>query len=325
MARHFRKNGKLDGILKLLLLLLLTASVILLAGSFIFRDRDQGQPPAVSEKDLNQEEQPKPDASQPDVSAEPGEETEPEREPEAGSKPVPDLGVTLADGEKPLLAIIVDDGGNQMELTKRIAATNLPLTWAIIPYTRHASETAELAESKGIPYLVHLPMQALSDKDGNGEYVVGRGLTAGQIREITGKALDSLPGAIGLNNHRGSLATSSVEIMEPVIYELKERGRIFVDSRTSEKSVAYNVAIINGVPALRNRGFLDGSPAKSEIEKRFNEIVKLAAKRGDAIVICHFRPTTVTFLESLAGKKDALPVRLVTIPEMQERLKKRSY
>lgn len=230
--------------------------------------------------------------------------------------PMPDVPYAPPYGTKPLLALIVDDGGYQLDLTKRVAALDLPLTWAIIPYSGFAAETARLAGSKQIPYLLHLPMQAQSDKDGSKAYIVGRGMTREQIRDVTAKALDSLPGVIGLNNHRGSLATSSGEIMDPVIEVLKERGLMFVDSRTSAKSVAYDAAAAKGVPALRNRGFLDGSPERAEIEKRFNEAIRLAEKRGSAIAICHFRPTTVTFLELLYLRKDTLPVRLVTIPEM---------
>lgn len=321
MGRHFRKNTGYERLLKLLLLLLLVASAVFAAGSFLTRDSGQDSQSAstAEKKEAN--------AESDDVNAGPVAVgpidipvDTPEEPADKSEKPV-----VTDNGKKPLLALIVDDGGNQTDLAKRLAATGLPMTWAIIPHTRLASETAKLADSKRIPYLVHLPMQAQSDSDGSSEYMVGRGLTAEQITDITRKALDSLPGAIGINNHRGSLATSITEIMEPVIYELKERGLIFVDSRTSEKSVAYNVAVINGVPALRNRGFLDSSQEKSEIEKRFNEIVRLAEKRGDAIAICHFRPATVAFLESLAARKNALPVRLVTIPEMKEILKERSY
>lgn len=327
MGRHFRKNTRYEWLLKLLLLLLLTASAAFMAGSFLVRgsgrDGKPAVPPAAVEKTVEKNAT---DAKPADVEpaetpvvSDDGDES-PEQDADSGNQPV-----TTDGGKKPVLALIVDDGGNQTDLAKRLAATELPLTWAIIPYTRSAAETAKLAGSKRIPYLVHLPMQARSDKDGSSDYMVGRGLTPEQITDITKKALDSLPGAIGINNHRGSLATSTTEIMEPVIYELKERGLIFVDSRTSEKSVAYNVAIINGVPALRNRGFLDGSPERGEIEKRFNEVVRLAEKRGDAIAICHFRPSTVAFLESLAARKDTLPVQLVTIPEMKEILKERSY
>lgn len=324
MGRHFRKSTRYERLLKLLLLLLLTASAVFVAGSFLVRDFDGESTPAVTPAPVAKTiEKKEPDAAPGD--AEPADTSQEPDEESVKPEEDRDKPVVTDNGKKPVLALIVDDGGNQTDLAKRLAATGLPLTWAIIPYTRSASETARLADSKRIPYLVHLPMQAQSDKDGSSDYMVGRGLTPEQITDITKKALDSLPGAIGINNHRGSLATSIVEIMEPVIYELKERGLIFVDSRTSEKSVAYNVAVINGVPALRNRGFLDGSPEKSEIEKRFNEIVRLAEKRGDAIAICHFRPATVAFLESLAARKNSLPVRLVTIPEMKEILKERSY
>lgn len=82
---------------------------------------------------------------------------------------MPDVPYVPPSGSKPLLALIVDDGGYQLDLTKRIAALGIPLTWAILPDTKFAVETAALADSKKIPYLLHLPMQAQSDKDGSKE------------------------------------------------------------------------------------------------------------------------------------------------------------
>lgn len=322
MGRHFRKKTGIQKKLWLLVLLLAAVSAVLVLGHFMSSSPTvdmEATPDVTSETSVasgieaaGTDGTESPDVSSDHSKAEKTETVLPDVKEESYNPP---------QGEKPLLAIVVDDGGNQMELTKRVAALEMPLTWAILPHIRYTAETAALADSKEIPYLLHLPMQAQSDKDGSSEYVIGRGMTKQQIRDTIAKALDSLPGAIGLNNHRGSLATSSIEIMEPVIEELKERGLIFLDSRTSEKSVAYNVARVNGVPALRNRGFLDGSQEKAEIDKRFNETLKLAAKRGDSIVICHFRPATVAFLESLVKRKDSLPVRLVTIPEMAAILK----
>ncbi|MDO4560500.1 MAG: divergent polysaccharide deacetylase family protein [bacterium] len=223
-------------------------------------------------------------------------------------------------GPVPLLALIVDDGGGQMEYTKRVAALDMPLTWAIIPYQRYSKETAALAASRGVPYLLHLPMQAEVDKDG-AQYIIGKGMSADSVRQKTAAALDSLPGAIGLNNHRGSLATADAVLMEPVMAELKRRGLIFVDSRTSGKSVAYATALSAGVEALQNRGFLDNTADKNAIAARFREIVKNAQKRGALVVICHFRPSTVMFLEELAKNYKNLPVKLVTAPEMLELIK----
>lgn len=318
MGRHYRKGTDRGAKLRLLLIMFFAAAAIFAVGRII-PDMQSGENRVISE-DINggilhsQDKTlqiPSVDVSL-DVALKPDEVISEEQK-----YPVlPDVPYTPPSGEKPILAIVVDDGGNQMNLTKSIAGLGLPLTWAILPYTRHAEETAKLAESLKIPYMLHLPMQAESDKDGSKEYIVGRGMTRQQIYDTTVKALNSLPNPIGLNNHRGSLATANGAIMEPVVAVLKERGLMFVDSRTSTQSVAYDVARASKVPSLRNRGFLDGSPEKSVIEKRFAEIVKVAVKRGDAVVICHFRPTTVTFLESLARRKDTLPVRLVTIPEM---------
>ena len=222
--------------------------------------------------------------------------------------------------KKPILAIVVDDGGNSLDMAKKVASLDLPLTWAILPYTKYAGETAAIADKAGTPYLLHLPMQAEIDKDPK-EYLVGEGMDRNMIRGITVKALDSLPSPIGINNHRGSLATSKWDVMVPIIDVLKERKLLFLDSRTSNKSVAYEAAKAAGITALRNRGFLDGTPDKDSIRARFDQAVKTTQQRGDMIVICHFRPATLLFLEKLNKNHTELPVRLVTLPEMAEILR----
>lgn len=222
-------------------------------------------------------------------------------------------------GKKPLLAIVVDDGGNSLEMAKRVASLKLPLTWAILPYTRYANETSVIAADAGIPYLLHLPMQAEIDKDSK-EYLVGVGMDRQKIKNVTVKALDSLPSPIGINNHRGSLATSKRDIMVPIMDVLKERDLLFFDSRTSGKSVAYGVAVAAGITAFKNGLFLDGTPDQSYIRARFEQAVQTTQKKRDIIVICHFRPDTILFLEKLNKEYTELPVRLVTLPEMAKLL-----
>ena len=235
---------------------------------------------------------------------------------EAPKAQPPVCGYPRADGT-PLLAIVIDDGGSQMKLTRRVAALDIPTTWAIMPYRQYSKETAQLAASKSVPYILHLPMQAQVDKDSEtGKFIIGRGMTADEVRAKTEKALDSLPGVAGVNNHRGSRATESRELMAPFMQVLKSRGLVFVDSRTTGKSVAYDEARRAGVPALQNRGFLDNSTDKAEIAKRFDELVRNAQKRGALLIICHFRPATVAFLEELNARYKNLPVRFVTVPEM---------
>lgn len=254
-------------------------------------------------------------------------EKKPQEEDKEGTSAV-SKDITVRDGthaaggadKRPVLAIVVDDGGNALDMAKKVASMDLPLTWAILPYTRYARETSVIAHDAGVPYLLHLPMQAETDKDPK-EYLVGEGMDRDSIRDVTVKALDSLPSPIGINNHRGSLATSKWDIMVPIVDVLKDRGLLFMDSRTSGKSIAYEAAKAAGIMALRNNGFLDGTPDKESIRARFDQVVKTTLKRGNMIVICHFRPATILFLENLNNEYTELPVRLVTIPEMAEILK----
>lgn len=224
-------------------------------------------------------------------------------------------------GERPLLALLVDDGGFNMNIAIELSKLNMPMTWAIIPHTKYARQTAEHAAAHGIPYVVHMPMQAISDKTGNGEYIIGKGMDSASIKKRTAEAISRLPAPVGMNNHRGSLATSDAKIMSAVMETVKEHGLMFIDSRTSSNSVAYDVAVSKGVKALKNNCFIDGTTDVNTMHKRFNEAVNIALKRGNAVAICHFRPATLKFLRGLAQKKDSLPVRFVTIPEMASLVK----
>ena len=298
MGRHYRRSIPSNMLLSILLLFVLTAALI-----FVLNRLYPGHllPPADRTDDIASV-QKKPDAHTQVLSSDMTAETvKPAQQNE--------------DDKRPVMALVVDDAGEQMKLTKRVADLSLPLTWAIMPYTKYARKTADLAAEKGVPYLLHLPMQAEVDKKG-GPYLVGLDMSAKRIRGITASALDTLPDPIGISNHRGSLATSDKNTVEPVVLELKARQLMFLDSSTSVKSVAYDVAKAAGITALKNNGFIDGTPDENKIEAKFKEAVNDAVIRGSVIVICHFRPATVNFLEKLDAKYEKLPVRMVTIPEM---------
>lgn len=179
------------------------------------------------------------------------------------------IGSENVSSQKACIAIVVDDGGEKLLLAEKAAELEIPLTFSIIPYRKNSIETAKIAASHNKPYMLHLPMQALSDGD-DGPFFIGAKTDKSKIREITANALASLPGAIGLNNHRGSMATESKDIIQPVLVELQERGLIFVDSRTSSKTVAYDTAKSMNIPALQNVLFLDNIPEREAIKKNIS-------------------------------------------------------
>ena len=307
MAKHYKraKDRRRRGIVFALLLLAVAAAVYAVALKNQGRYAKLAEPEATPDEIVAAVPAPEPKTREwVVVSADEGLPAA-QQAAEAPKAQPPVCGYPRADGT-PLLAIVIDDGGSQMKLTRRVAALDIPTTWAIMPYRQYSKETAQLAASKSVPYILHLPMQAQVDKDSEtGKFIIGRGMSADEVRAKTEKALDSLPGVAGVNNHRGSRATESRELMAPFMQVLKSRGLVFVDSRTTGKSVAYDEARKAGVPALQNRGFLDNST-----------VVRNAQKRGALLIICHFRPATVAFLEELNARYKNLPVRFVTVPEM---------
>lgn len=220
------------------------------------------------------------------------------------------------------LAIVMDDCGGNMDLARRVRSLDLPLTWAIIPNLRFSSETALLLAESDIPFLIHVPMQAIPDPDGKAGdpryYYIGAGMSSADVREALNPLLDSLPGAYGINNHRGSKATEDRELMDSVMAVLKERGFFFMDSSTSRKTVAYEAAAGMGLRTAKNNRFLDNESDRAKISAQIEKAIS-SAKKSNQIAICHLRPETVAALEALSPDEIAKGgVRLVTLPQLME-------
>ncbi|MDR3255539.1 MAG: divergent polysaccharide deacetylase family protein [Synergistaceae bacterium] len=222
-----------------------------------------------------------------------------------------------------LLALVLDDCGGNLAMARRVVSLDVTLTWAILPKLRFSTETADLLKESEIPFLLHLPMQADPDPDGKAGdpmlYCIGVGMDAQSVRDAMTPVLDSLPGAWGVNNHRGSKATADIDLMRAVMDVLLERGLFFMDSRTTTKSVAYDAALEKGLKTARNSRFLDNESDRLKIASQMEYAVGAAKKYGKYIAICHLRPETVAFLEGLSTDVIAEKgVKLVTLPQLME-------
>ena len=216
----------------------------------------------------------------------------------------------------PYVSIVIDDFGFSRSIADEYKDISLSRTWSIIPFQTHSGYAAELAEESGIPYMVHMPMSAVGDKKWSEKKgVIDTGMSAETVTLLLRKAMASLPGAMGMNNHRGSRATKDEKIMEMVMTELAATSLFFLDSRTISSSVAYNTALEKGVPAAFCSVFLDHESSEEFMEKHFRRGLAIAEKKGWVVMIAHTRSATVDFLK----KKSGIPLekgRYVTMPEL---------
>ena len=223
--------------------------------------------------------------------------------------------------EGPYIAIVIDDFGFSRPMAEGYEELNLPLTWAIIPFQSQSQYSMERAEAAGIPYIIHMPMGALADKKWDEKKgVIDSGMSEEAVAKILRKAMASLPGARGMNNHRGSRATSDGAVMEAVMTELASTALFFLDSRTYSKSVAYKTAREKGIPTAYCSVFLDHEPTDEFMEKQFERAVNLSSKKGWVVMIGHARPDTLNFLRK---KNESLPEgrTFVTMPELMDILR----
>ena len=124
--------------------------------------------------------------------------------------------------------------------------------------------------------------------------------------------IQAIPGAIGVNNHMGSLLTENHEKMNWLMAELKLRELFFVDSRTTSKSIAQEIAQHWQIPAIGRKVFLDHEDDPKAIATQFERLIKLAKKHGHAIAIAHPRKNTLSFLEQNLQRLAASGVSLIS-------------
>lgn len=165
--------------------------------------------------------------------------------------------------------------------------------------------------------LLHLPMQASID-DVNAEPV---SMTLDMSRQSFAATFDvamaAVPGAVGVNNHRGSLSTRHPGYMQWLMEEIHARDSLFfIDSYTTHESVALQLAAETGVDAIKRDVFLDTDPAPDTIRREFDRLKSLAKLRGAAVGIGHPYATTLAFLEAELPKLAEQGFKLVTISEL---------
>lgn len=215
------------------------------------------------------------------------------------------------------LAVIVDDCGYDMSSVRTLLNTGLPLNFAVLPYKPYSSDVLEMIKSDGRVAMLHLPMEPMDRSAmSEGSSTICTDMSKDRILELTRKAINSLPGVSGVNNHQGSKATADSATMTTVLQELRNQDLFFVDSRTSSKSVARDKAVAMGVPTARNDIFLDNSSDVQAIRKQIYKAMDIAEKNGSAIAICHARPNTAKAWSMYVEEIKNTGIELVPITDL---------
>ena len=201
-------------------------------------------------------------------------------------------------GGRPMIAIVIDDVGVDRVHAPGAIALPAPVTLSFMSYAEGLAAMTQEARARGHELMLHLPMEPTDPKVDPGPRGLRVTQSAAEIASNVEWALDRFDGYIGVNNHMGSRFTRSTEGMQIVLAALRERGLMFLDSRTVGDSVGARVATDLGVPNLSRDVFLDNDPSSPAIAAQLGELERIARERGYAIGIGHPYTTTLEALNT---------------------------
>ena len=221
------------------------------------------------------------------------------------------------------VAIVIDDIGNSKS---DLRAALLPgnISFAVLPYTPYARAFALRAHHQKKQVLLHMPMEAIENSR-PGPGVVTADMTSTQIKLQLVNALDSIPYVAGVNNHMGSKLTQLAVPMQAIMETLASRQLFFIDSRTSEFSVAEQIAGEFGVKSSRRHVFLDNEVNERYLQQQFNQLLRMARQNGQAIGIAHPYPETLSFLQQHLPQLKKQRIELVFVSELTKFTNRNGY
>ena len=199
-----------------------------------------------------------------------------------------------------VIVLVIDDFGYRNDnISDGFLNLSIPLTCAIIPGHTASKKFAEKAVSYGKEVIIHMPMESENYSPGEDEYKLLTSMTSELLENKLIQAFESLPEAIGMNNHQGSKATSDSKTMTVLASVLKDRGKYFIDSRTSSLTIGEKTMVSFGVPTARRNIFLDNNNDLDKIEEQMNKLANSAKKNGFAVGLGHARKNTLSVLEKV--------------------------
>lgn len=217
------------------------------------------------------------------------------------------------------IAIVIDDLGQDMKLAKDVLSLPEKVTLSVLPGLAQSKNIAVLAKQNGHEVLLHMPMERKNDQGKPGSFgTLSADMTPMAFLTTVSDDVQSVPGAVGVNNHEGSALTENKEAMKFLMAELKTRNLFFLDSLTSAKSVAYDTAIEFGMKAARRDVFLDNESDPAYIRAQLDELVEIARTHGKAIGIGHPHTATLSELRKWLTVVNAQGIEIVPLSKLMQ-------
>ena len=214
------------------------------------------------------------------------------------------------------LAVVIDDVGYNLDDLKPFLQFPGPLAFAVLPRLPHSREAAAMIRDAGKELLLHCHMEPVNGED-SGPGTLRTGQSAEAIANDLALNLDTVPRALGLNNHMGSRFSADEPSMRALMASIQDKGLFYLDSRTTPDTVGRKLAEEYGIPFLARDIFIDNERSEAYIRTALLEGLKIAERKGYAVLIGHiYSELILGVLNALSEEEENW--RLTTLVELLE-------
>lgn len=214
------------------------------------------------------------------------------------------------------IALIIDDIGHSVSRARQFLELDVPITFSILPRLAHSHRLAIEIHRSGHEIMLHQPMEPHNSAIDPGPGSLYVGYERPEIARILERNMDSVPFAVGVNNHMGSRFTECSKEMSEVLQVVAKNSLFYIDSLTSSRSTACLAAKRLNVTAARRDVFLDNTLSESRIFSRLQRLERCAAVHGGAVGIGHPFPETARAIKRFLAEARDPGVSLVHVSSL---------
>ncbi|NLA75289.1 MAG: divergent polysaccharide deacetylase family protein, partial [Deltaproteobacteria bacterium] len=198
----------------------------------------------------------------------------------------------------PRVVFIIDDIGYDIAIAEGFMGLKIPVCLSVLPDAPHSKEIARDIAKSNKEMLLHLPMEPEGYPEVNpGNNALMLSMKREAIQKTVRESIEKLPGVKGVNHHMGSRFSQDYVKMKHVLDEIKKHNLYYIDSRTTNLTVAFKVAKALGVPAAEKSLFIDNDLDEKTLTYQMERLLGIARSRGEAIGIGHPHPETLDILK----------------------------
>ena len=226
---------------------------------------------------------------------------------------------------KPRIAIIISNLGLSSTYTAtalKMMSKNVTLSFSHI--APKLKKWVREARQNGFEVLIDLPMEPIEFPQND----PGRDTLLTTLSEVENlnrieHIMSQAGGFAGLLATHGSKFTLSSEVLLPILKSIKARGLLYVDSRSTSRSVGPELSSSIQLPRAFNNIFIDKNPSARNINTKLKELEIIAKKTKFAVAIAQPLPITLELLNNWIKGLKAKGIALAPVSAIADKQSQR--